>query len=100
MAYYCDPPNAPCLAETHSVAGVPFSINFLTDVSLFLCTLACLLSDPYAAQAASKVFQSLTVGKLSIFKFNTCFVALSFRITASEDIFMDYYRKSLSPDIF
>lgn len=95
-----DHPDAPRMAGTHSVAGVPFSIKVLTDVSLFLRTIAQLFSDPYAAQTALKEFQSLTMGKLSIVQFNARFTALSFRITASEDIFMDYYKKALSPAIY
>lgn len=63
-------PNAPLMAGTHSVAGVPFSIPVLTDFSFFLRTLAQLFSDTYAAQTALKEFQSLTMGKLSIVQFN------------------------------
>lgn len=82
------------------VAGVPFTVGILVDVSLFLRTLAELFSDPYAAQTALKEFQSLTMGKLSIVQFNAWFIALSFHITASKDILMDYYKKALSPAIF
>lgn len=100
MAYSRDHAGAPRLAGTHSVAGVPFYIAVLIDVSLFLRTIAQLFSDPYAAQTALKEFQGLSMGKLSIVQFNACFIALSFRITASKDIFMDYYKKALSPAIF
>lgn len=78
MAYSRDHPGAPRLAGTHSVAGVPFSIAVLIDVSLFLRTIAQLFSDPYAAQTALKEFQGLSMGKLSIVQFNACFIALSF----------------------
>lgn len=42
-------PNAPRLTGTYSVAGVPFIIPVLGDISLFLRTLAKLFSDPYAS---------------------------------------------------
>lgn len=100
MAYSRDHLDAPRFAGTHSVAGVPFTIPVLIDISLFLRTLAQLFSDPYAAQTLLKEFQSLYMGKLSIVQLNACFIALSFRITTYEEIFMDYYKKALSPAVF
>lgn len=100
MAYSKDYPNAPCLAGTHSVAGVPFTIPVLVDISFFLCTLAQLCFNPYAAQNSLKDFQFPTIGKLSIIQFNTRFIAISFCVTASKEIFMDYYQKALSPTNF
>lgn len=93
-------PHAPRLAGTYSVAGVPFSIPVLVDISIFLRTVAKLFSDPYASQTALRDFQSLTMGKLSVIQFNAKFTALAFCIEASEFILMDYYRKALLPAVF
>lgn len=93
-------PNAPRFAGTYSVAGVPFTIPVLMDISLFLRTLAKILSDPYASQTVLHDFQSLTMGKLSVVQFNARFTALAFRVEASEAILMDYYRKALSPAVY
>lgn len=93
-------PNAPRLAGTYSVAGVPFILPVLLDISLFLQTLAQLFSDPYASETALRDFQSLTMGKLSIVQFNAKFTALAFRVDASEPILMDYYRKALTPAVY
>lgn len=65
-AHSFDHPNAPRFAGTYSVAGVPFPITVLVDISLFLRTLAKIFSDPYASQTALHDFQSLTMGKLSV----------------------------------
>lgn len=69
-AYTRDHPDAPCLAGAYLVAGVPFTIPVLLDVSLFLRTLARIISDPDASQTALQEFQSLTMGKLSVIQFN------------------------------
>lgn len=99
-AHSCAHPNALRLAGTYSVAGVPFTIPVLLDISLFLRTLAQIFSDPSASQTALQDFQSLTMGKLSVIQFNARFTALSCRVDASEAILMDYYRKALAPAVY
>lgn len=100
QAYTRSHPEAPRLAGTYSVAGVPFTIPVLIDISLFLRTLALIFTDPYASQTALHEFQSLSMGKLSVAQFNARFTALAFRVNASEAILMEYYRKALTPAVY
>lgn len=64
-------PTAPCLAGTFLVAGVPFTIPVLLDISVFLRTLAQLFSDrspglpiPYYGQVVGYSVQRSVHGSI------------------------------------